>query len=330
MKSFFSPVAPLVLFAFLVSMAPGANAQTNAGSSAAERRLFAELLKKDSLLFDAAFHTCNSKALESVLTSDFAFYHDNGYENLTKVETHDQFTRGVLKNFCGLQATKMRRELVREALQVFRLSDREAVQTGIQRFYILTAGKADQLVEESKFSRTWRKTDAGWRMARELDFMVNSHTVYNTDSTDVAGSGPGSYQPEPYIPEPRDLYDTIVRMDSLYFDTYNSCKLDVMASMTSDSLEFYHDRGGLTTSKTAYLEAIKNNICGKVTRILMAGSIEVYPIHNWGAVEIGYHRFHNNQENKEAGGVTGRASKFIVLWHNKAGRWQVERVVSLH
>ncbi|HEV3326867.1 MAG TPA: nuclear transport factor 2 family protein [Puia sp.] len=340
MKSFLFATVTFVLAGFFVGLAPAAMAQSNADSSVEGRRTFTELLQKDSLLFDAAFHTCNRKELESVLTTDFAFYHDNGYDNRTTVETYDQFTGGVQKNFCGLQAPKMRRELIRAAVQVFRLSDKEVVQTGVQRFYLLTAGKADQLVEESKFSRTWQKTGGGWRMARELDFMVNGHPGDNAAAVGTAGADGtatgasaatgGRYQPEPYTPEPKDLYDTIVRMDSLYFDTYNSCKLDVMASMTSDSLEFYHDRGGLMTSKAAYLEAIKNNICGKVTRQLMPGSIEVYPIHNWGAVEIGYHRFHNNQENKEAGGITGRAAKFIVLWHYKGGRWQVERVVSLH
>jgi hypothetical protein len=135
------------------------------------------------------------------------------------------------------------------------------------------------------------------------------------------------YQPEPYIPESKALYETIIRMDSIYFDTYNTCKLEKMAALTSDSLEFYHDRNGLMTSKKAYIESIKNNICGKVTRELMQGSIEVYPIHGWGAVEIGYHRFHNNQE---PGGFISRASKFIVLWHKKEDNWQVAKVVSLH
>jgi hypothetical protein len=330
MKSLFSFSASFLLSAFFVSLAPGALAQSNPGSSAEEGRLFVRLLQKDSLLFDAAFHTCNQQQLESILTNDFAFYHDNGYDNHTTVETHDQFTGGVQKNFCVVQGTKMRRELVRGELQVFRLSDTEALQTGVQRFYILTPGKADQLVEQSKFSRDWRKAGDDWRMAREMDFMVDSHPGGNTAAGGGGMEPDERYHPAPYTPEPRDLYDTIVRMDSLYFDTYNNCRLDVMAAMTSDSLEFYHDRGGLTTSKAAYLDAIKNNICGKVTRQLMPGSIEVYPIHNWGAVEIGYHRFHNNQENQEAGGVTGRASKFIVLWHYKEGHWQVMRVVSLH
>jgi Domain of unknown function (DUF4440) len=282
--------------------------------------LSGELARKDSLLFNAAFSTCDLKAVASVLTDDFVFYHDNGYANPTTKETHSEFIGNVQKNFCGIQSTKMRREIVRGTLEVFELNDREAIQSGVQRFYVLTAGQPDQLVEESKFSRTWQKKGGDWKMARELDFLVNAHPADNTVTA------AGRYQPEPYAPEPKELYDTIVRMDSLYFDTYNNCRLETMASMTSDTLEFYHDRGGLTTSKAAYLEAIKKNICGKVTRELMPGSIEVYPIHGWGAVEIGYHRFHNNQEPN----APWRASKFIILWHKKGDKWEVARVVSLH
>ena len=322
MKSPIIFAAPAILSAFFTIAGPVANAQSKSDPTT-NPALFSELARKDSLLFDAAFNTCNIKELESVLTGDFVFYHDQGYDNPTTKETHADFINNVQKNFCNVQGMKMRREIVKGTLEVFGLSDMEAIQTGVQRFYILTAGKADQLVEESKFSRTWQKKSGDWKMARELDFMVNAHPADNTASATVGQR----YQPEPYAPEPKELYDTIVKMDSIYFDTYNHCKLEQMASLTSDSLEFYHDRGGLTTSKTAYIEAIKNNICGKVTRELMPGSIEVYPIKGYGAVEIGYHRFHNNQE---AGGVTSRASKFIVLWHNKNGKWEVTRVVSLH
>jgi len=160
-------------------------------------------------------------------------------------------------------------------------------------------------------------------------FFITACPVANAQVKNNPASAPAGqrYQPAPYVPEPRELYDAIVHMDSIYFDAYNNCKLEKMASLTSDSLEFYHDRDGLMTSKTAFIEAIKNNICGKVTRELMQGSIEVYPIHGYGAVEIGYHRFHNNQE---AGGITGKASKFIIIWHQKEGRWEVAKVVSLH
>src|SRR5690349_22688117 len=72
----------------------------------------------------------------------------------------------------------------------------------------------------------------------------------------------------PYKPESKELYDTIVHMDSVWEDSYNNCKLDVQEQLISDDLEFYHDRGGVMTSKKALIEALKNNICGKTTRVL--------------------------------------------------------------
>jgi hypothetical protein len=105
-------------------------------------------------------------------------------------------------------------------------------------------------------------------------------------------------QVPPYKPESKELYDSIVHMDSVWEDSYNHCKLDVQEQIISDDLEFYHDRGGVMTSKKALIEALKNNICGKVTRELLKGSIEVYPINNYGAIEMGYHRFHNTDNGK--------------------------------
>jgi hypothetical protein len=130
---------------------------------------------------------------------------------------------------------------------------------------------------------------------------------------------------EPYTPESRELYDTIVSKDSVLFDAYNTCKVDVFASLVSEDIEFYHDRGGLSTSKPGLVEAIKNNICGKVRRELLKGSIEVYPIPNYGAVEMGAHRFHNLQESSHS-----RYSKFVHIWHKENDGWKIARVVSLH
>jgi len=130
-----------------------------------------------------------------------------------------------------------------------------------------------------------------------------------------------------YVPESKELHDTIARMDSILFDAYNTCKLDIFESLISNNIEFYHDRGGLSTSKKDLVVAIKNNICGKVTRELLKGSIEVYPIPNYGAVEMGVHRFHNNQE-KERG--PSRFSKFVQIWHRENGEWKLSRVISLH
>jgi hypothetical protein len=121
------------------------------------------------------------------------------------------------------------------------------------------------------------------------------------------------------------LYDTVIKLDSILFDAYNNCKLDRYASMISENLEFYHDRGELSTSKKDNVESIKNNVCYKVTRELLKGSIEVSPIPGYGAVEIGSHRFHNRVENTTSG-----FAKFIIIWQYKDGVWQATRIISLH
>jgi len=59
---------------------------------------------------------------------------------------------------------------------------------------------------------------------------------------------------------------------------------------------------------------------------LVKGSIEVYQIPNFGAVEIGLHRFINHAENNKM----SRPDKFIVIWRHNNDQWQITRVISLH
>jgi len=136
---------------------------------------------------------------------------------------------------------------------------------------------------------------------------------------------PWQLQIPAYKPESKELYDTIVHMDSVWEDSYNNCKLEVQDLLISDSLEFYHDRGGVMTSKPALIQALKNNVCGKASRELLAGSIEVYPIHNFGAVEMGYHRFHNKIEKS-----VSKYARFVHIWRQENGQWKMTRIISLH
>lgn len=131
---------------------------------------------------------------------------------------------------------------------------------------------------------------------------------------------------EKYTPVDAELFDAIMEMDEKFFNAYNSCDLETQASIYADNIEFFHDKGGLITSKEQLIEGTKNNICGKVTRKLVEGSVEVYPINEYGAVQIGYHQFFNNQE-PDAESIP---SKFIAIWHNDNGNWKMSKVVSLH
>jgi ketosteroid isomerase-like protein len=122
-----------------------------------------------------------------------------------------------------------------------------------------------------------------------------------------------------------ELTSAISALDTQLFDAYNNCDIDKLGSMVVDDLEFYHDKTGLMVGKQPFLVAIKNNICGKVRRELVKGSLEVYPLKGFGAVEIGVHRFyHPGTQDHD---VVGEA-KFIHVWQYKDGAWKVSRVIS--
>lgn len=128
-----------------------------------------------------------------------------------------------------------------------------------------------------------------------------------------------------YTPESQEVYDVIVSMDKKFFDAYNTCDIPIADSLLSEDIEFYHDLGGLSTSKTQLMDGLKNNICGKVTRVLQEGSIEVYPIKNYGAVQMGKHGFYNRSEKNKI-----KYAKFVHIWRLEHGSWRLTRVVSLH
>jgi len=122
-----------------------------------------------------------------------------------------------------------------------------------------------------------------------------------------------------------DLVATITGLDAALFDAYNRCDLEKFGSLLADDLEFYHDQTGLAVGKQKTIDSIKNNICGKVHRELVPGSLEVYPIHGFGAVEIGVHRFYHPGQLPDAPGE----ARFIHIWQLKDGVWKVTRVISI-
>lgn len=130
-----------------------------------------------------------------------------------------------------------------------------------------------------------------------------------------------------YKPANPDLYKTIISQDSIFFNAYNTCDMKKQSEYYADNIEFFHDQGGLMTSKKDLLEATEKNICGKVTRILVENSIEVYAINGYGAVETGLHKFKNKEQNNNEPSVP---SKFIIIWHKKESGWEIAKVISLH
>ncbi len=77
---------------------------------------------------------------------------------------------------------------------------------------------------------------------------------------------------------PDELFKTVSALDTALFDAYNKCDLEKFASFLADDLEFYHDATGLSRGAQSTVDAVKQNICGKVHRDLVPGTLKVYPL----------------------------------------------------
>lgn len=121
------------------------------------------------------------------------------------------------------------------------------------------------------------------------------------------------------------LYNKIEHLDSVLFNAFNSRDTAAFKKFFIEDLEFYHDKGGLT----GYRETIdfmrstaKNN--NGLRRDLVPGSLEVYPIPNYGAMEIGAHKFCHIENGKQDCGTF----KFVHIWKKIGDDWKITRVVS--
>jgi hypothetical protein len=132
-------------------------------------------------------------------------------------------------------------------------------------------------------------------------------------------------QPFDQIKSQAELDKTLGALDAALFDAYNHCDLEKFGSFISDDVEFYHDQGGVTLGKANLVDSVKKNICGKTTRELVPGSLQVYHMNGYGAVEMGVHRFHH--PGHDVTEPLGEA-KFIHLWQYKDGAWKITRVIS--
>lgn len=123
------------------------------------------------------------------------------------------------------------------------------------------------------------------------------------------------------------LFDRIATLDAGLFDAFNHCadaaRLQEHAQYFSPDVEFYHDNGGVTWTRDAMIENTARYACGNYTRELVAGSLKVYPVKDFGAIAQGVHRFCQI----DTGACEGLAD-FVVVWKQDGDRWQVTRVLS--
>ena len=141
-----------------------------------------------------------------------------------------------------------------------------------------------------------------------------------------AQTTPAAAAPVEAIPaDAAELRELVAGLDRKMFDAYNAHDVDGLMAWFSADLEFYHDTGGLLDFqqvKAGFTSVFANN--KDIRRELVDGSLEVYPIKGYGAIEIGSHRFCHTENGKPDCGTF----RFLQIWRFKDGAWKVTRDVS--
>lgn len=128
----------------------------------------------------------------------------------------------------------------------------------------------------------------------------------------------------------QSLHETILALDKALFDAFNACDLETWKHYLADDIEFYQDNDNVTTTREQ-LEPSFMDRCGpdkiaKLRRELVMETAEVHPIQGYGAVQLGSHRFfvvRSGEPDQPVG-----TPKFVHLWRNAGGTWQITRVIS--
>ena len=130
----------------------------------------------------------------------------------------------------------------------------------------------------------------------------------------------------------RELSTQLAAADSSLFAAFNACDTVKFASYFTDGVEFYHDKNGLSTSREALVGAIgkrcREQSAGTIPtlrRELVKGSLEVYPLNGYGAIQSGVHHFYQSSNGMER---PAEVARFTHVWQFKDGSWKISRELS--
>src|SRR3569832_1552337 len=97
--------------------------------------------------------------------------------------------------------------------------------------------------------------------------------------------------------------EIIYHKDSLFWEAYNQCDVDRMATFLTDDMEFYHDKISPIYTLAKFKENIRTGLCGKadwrLRREPFSGTVKVFLMNNYGGLISGEHIFYINDGTKE-------------------------------
>ena len=131
------------------------------------------------------------------------------------------------------------------------------------------------------------------------------------------------------------LTDEIRAADAEFFKaSFDTCDIATIRRYVTDDFEMFHDKGGRVAMSGADYVQQSADTCKRQaegidflsTRKLVPGSLKVYPINNYGAIETGVHEFFAVRKG-EPNRLT-ETGQFTIVWKEENGQWRAARALS--
>lgn len=166
-----------------------------------------------------------------------------------------------------------------------------------------------------------------WKFVSVRPFLV----LVSVAALSACSTANETTHPQSFSKAPEQLKKQIEHMDEALFSAFNTCDIATFTNYLTPDVEFYHDEGGLMLSAASQAEGLKMRCAeqlknGELRRELVRASLEVYPIKNYGAVEIGTHNFYRTLPGKPEKLTT--VAKFMHIWQQDGKQWRVSRIIS--
>jgi uncharacterized protein DUF4440 len=174
-----------------------------------------------------------------------------------------------------------------------------------------------------------------WLFSVSLYFALVPYAFAQDSKPDPRVKGAEQYHLTEGAETSAELVAAISQADSEMFDAvFAHCDPVKAGTMVTDDVRFIHDKAGQIASSKSELMRVFGEGCAnqakgtdfRSRRELVPGSLHVYAINQYGAVELGQHRFFAL--------IPGKAEQlteigdFVILWKLVDKRWLMSEAIS--
>ena len=189
-------------------------------------------------------------------------------------------------------------------------------------------------VETDTAVHTYAPREKGHEMFR-LSFLIFAVAALIAAVAQAAPAVKGAeqYHLTPGAAQTPEMTAVIAKADGdLFAAVFDTCNADVVASMLTGDFRFVHDKNGETVRAQfvddlrGHCERVKTGEDFPARRELVPGSLEVWPINKYGALETGVHRFYARVPGKPE--QLTETGNFMILWKQVGGKWLMAESIS--